>query len=529
MFKDTTYLELKPYAADDRLIAIVRCDALSIRSPGSRSERQEIRVTVRTATVLPDGATLQLAAYAQGAPLMKVGRNYLIAAYRESTAAQWPWVLVEARPSSGTGASSREWEAAQAELAQELAPSASRGGVGPASSDVAPAVVSVVPAGPAPVPHTKQMGAAERLVLHDRAAKTSSHGLTLEVLGSEGTSGPPPKPGISRPTTTRTRIRVRVAFGGKTEELTFTAKSPGVASVTDLEWEGFMVELVDRTLVSGTRDRWTTTFAVTPTKVAPLPAIYSVPTVTVATGATATIAGLEIHVRAITGTPDTTGSGVLRVNVRLSVGKLARDYEFFDDRREPLTWNGYEIQYRGGTRKAVGFAVRKLGAETPTASATMPVGWSITYDDLSAFHLDGVFLRYRNDGEYVAQILVRGAKGVDELIFEGRAGVAAGALPAAYQKTLDAELVALPFAQLVSPPPRTLVPDTVVTSLTFVRTEGTTTRSTELRYEKGSGKDKFMPAATTLVTVVQKLVAEIQATTPKIVNRNIRAPTKLPR
>lgn len=32
-----------------------------------------------------------------------------------------------------------------------------------------------------------------------------------------------------------------------------------------------------------------------------------------------------------------------------------------------------------------------------------------------------------------------------------------------------------------------------------------------------------------LVIAVQKLVAEIQATTPKTVNRNIQTPTKLPR
>uniref|UniRef100_UPI0039786B40 hypothetical protein n=1 Tax=Salmonella sp. SKLX062598 TaxID=3159940 RepID=UPI0039786B40 len=69
----------------------------------------------------------------------------------------------------------------------------------------------------------------------------------------------------------------------------------------------------------------------------------------------------------------------------------------------------------------------------------------------------------------------------------------------------------------------------VVTSLTFVRTEGEATQSTELRYAKGSGKDPLTPAATTLVTAVQKLVAEIQATTPKTVHRNIQTPTKLPR
>ncbi len=233
MFKDTTYLELEPYAEHDRLIAIVQCDELSIRSPGTRSERQEIRATVRTAAVLPAGAELQLWTYAQGAPLMTVGRNYLIAAHRASTSG--PWELVEARPSSGANAV-QDWEAAQAELGR------------PGSSDV-----------------TQQMGVAEQLVLDDRVAQTSSHGLTLQVLGADIASEPPPKPGVSRPSTTRIVIRVRVALGHKTEELTFTPESPGIASLTDHEWEGYRIELVDRTLTKGTRDQWITTFTVTPT------------------------------------------------------------------------------------------------------------------------------------------------------------------------------------------------------------------------------------------------------------------------
>jgi hypothetical protein len=118
MFKDTTYAELRPLPAADRLLAVVRCEALETRLPGSRSERQLIRATVLAgAGGQAAGGTLQLGRYAQGAPLMAPGSAYLVAAYRESPAE--PWVLVEHRPVDAARASA-VLAAAEAELAQRL-------------------------------------------------------------------------------------------------------------------------------------------------------------------------------------------------------------------------------------------------------------------------------------------------------------------------------------------------------------------------------------------------------------------------
>lgn len=118
MFNDTTYQELQPYAAADRLVAVLRCDAIETLSPGSRSERQQIRGTLLAGpAVLPQGSSLLLARYAQGKPLMEVGKAYLIAAYRES--ASGPWALVEHRPVEAAAAA-REYETARDNLAAKL-------------------------------------------------------------------------------------------------------------------------------------------------------------------------------------------------------------------------------------------------------------------------------------------------------------------------------------------------------------------------------------------------------------------------
>ncbi len=118
MFNDNTYQELKPYAASDRLIAVLRCEAIEILSPGSRRERQQIRGTVLAGpATLPRESSLLLSRHAQGKPLMEVGKVYLVAGYRESTTG--PWALVEHRPVEANAAAG-EYETASAEATQRL-------------------------------------------------------------------------------------------------------------------------------------------------------------------------------------------------------------------------------------------------------------------------------------------------------------------------------------------------------------------------------------------------------------------------
>lgn len=120
MFADTTYAELRPYAAADRLVAVVRCEAIETVSPGTRSERQQARVTVVAAGAAAGpapGSRLDLTRYAQGAALMTRGQTYLVAAYRD--ARDGPWALLEARavaPEAATGL----LNSAEADLAARL-------------------------------------------------------------------------------------------------------------------------------------------------------------------------------------------------------------------------------------------------------------------------------------------------------------------------------------------------------------------------------------------------------------------------
>ena len=118
MFNDITYQELKPYAQSDRLIAVLRCEAIEILSPGSRRERQQIRgIVLAGPATLPRESSLLLSRHAQGKPLMEVGKAYLIAAYRESTSG--PWALVEHRPVDASAATG-EYETARDEATQRL-------------------------------------------------------------------------------------------------------------------------------------------------------------------------------------------------------------------------------------------------------------------------------------------------------------------------------------------------------------------------------------------------------------------------
>jgi hypothetical protein len=88
-------------------------------------------------------------------------------------------------------------------------------------------------------------------VLADTAPGTSSSGLTLTIVDSNFSSGPPPPPGISRPALAISQLTVRAAYAGKTTDLHFTLESPGVVHNTQEEWEGFVIDLVERRYVGG--------------------------------------------------------------------------------------------------------------------------------------------------------------------------------------------------------------------------------------------------------------------------------------
>jgi hypothetical protein len=118
MFKDTTYAALQLRSADDRLIAVVRCESVEILSPGMRRERQVLTTSLLTpAGGRVSGSRLQLGRFAQGAPLMTVGQAYLVVAYRAP--ADQPWVLIEHRPLDPAQADAAQ-AAAEADLAQRL-------------------------------------------------------------------------------------------------------------------------------------------------------------------------------------------------------------------------------------------------------------------------------------------------------------------------------------------------------------------------------------------------------------------------
>lgn len=100
---------------------------------------------------------------------------------------------------------------------------------------------------------------AEEVVLTEGSPGALGSGLSLTIANSSFSSGPPPSAGISRPALAITQLTVQAAHAGKTTELYFTLPSPGVASNTQEEWEGFVVDLVDRDLVNGA---WVTKFRV---------------------------------------------------------------------------------------------------------------------------------------------------------------------------------------------------------------------------------------------------------------------------
>jgi hypothetical protein len=99
MFSATTFQELRAVAVADRLLAVVRCNDVTITAPGSRSERHTFRTTVQQSAALasaglPLNHDLTLTHFAQGAAVMQRTQHYVIAAYRES--ANDPLTLVQA-------------------------------------------------------------------------------------------------------------------------------------------------------------------------------------------------------------------------------------------------------------------------------------------------------------------------------------------------------------------------------------------------------------------------------------------------
>ena len=115
ILKESTYQELMAYGKDERMVAVVRCAAATVRGKGLRSERVELQTTMVFAVgSFAAGQTLVLTRYTQSDPVMEVGRTYLVAAYR----GEWlpAWSLVEARPIA-SGEAEQAVRAASAKLA----------------------------------------------------------------------------------------------------------------------------------------------------------------------------------------------------------------------------------------------------------------------------------------------------------------------------------------------------------------------------------------------------------------------------
>lgn len=86
------------------------------------------------------------------------------------------------------------------------------------------------------------------------------------------------------------------------------------------------------------------------------------PTTYIEWHSTATIEGLEIYVTSLEQKSDMDGHEVLNVGLRLRfrgeehlTGFSGRDSDMPSE-----TWNGFKVEFRGGSKQAVGLAVTKL-------------------------------------------------------------------------------------------------------------------------------------------------------------------------
>ena len=104
---------------------------------------------------------------------------------------------------------------------------------------------------PPPPQPTTPPAPGEQIELTEGVPRMTTAGLSLTNSRSTFSGGELPEPGISTPAIAITRIAVTASFAGKTTELWFTVPSPGVASLTEHSWEGFVIRLLDQRYVEG--------------------------------------------------------------------------------------------------------------------------------------------------------------------------------------------------------------------------------------------------------------------------------------
>lgn len=93
------------------------------------------------------------------------------------------------------------------------------------------------------------------------------------------------------------------------------------------------------------------------------PALRAAPTVYVEWHGTHRFAGLEVYVASIEEKRTTEGDELLKVELTLRAGDQARSAYFAGESERPETFAGYLVQFRGGSRQAVGLAVVRADAQ----------------------------------------------------------------------------------------------------------------------------------------------------------------------
>ncbi|CAN5503356.1 hypothetical protein BH10BDE1_BH10BDE1_12640 [soil metagenome] len=157
----------------------------------------------------------------------------------------------------------------------------------------------------------------------------------------------------------------------------------------------------------------------------------------------------------------------------------------------------------------------KRDSSITTASDTT---WSLTYDDFSAFHLDGTYLTIQSEGSYFLHELIAGKKGREEHIDANRASTKLRA-------EIGDAIRELNFTKLASPPERTLIPDTVVTKIELNRQKHGQLESITVRFVKHSELDRLNEETSKLLLIIGKFQAAIKKTKVSSVHTQITSPS----
>ncbi len=134
----------------------------------------------------------------------------------------------------------------------------------------------------------------------------------------------------------------------------------------------------------------------------------------------------------------------------------------------------------------------------------------LEYNDLSAFHLDGEYLRFKNDGHYIYQSVVSGDRGRDELVFKG-------VLSSKKLMDLKSELSLIKISNLKPPPARTALPDQTSIEITLQLED---LSKVNLQF-LGDDRHKLNSDGLKLLSVVRDLTSEVKKSKPVTINKNV--------